>query len=521
MPRKNGNLDPLSSGSRGIGRAIYRNKLDTLNTILTPGYFNDDWTLLRDIDLMDIVASDGTMTARIAAGTRFVLVSPFGTGSATRSSNVVAGIGDSTVDQMTADTPKRNFSAYNHVPVGNALAENRIARLLNFGKSGDRTDQTLARLPAALASGAGVLYISEGINSFAQAPYVHAVTGLTISAAEVGASAFADTLQKIDAGLALGMSVIVALCHGAENYTAAQIKQMVIYNAAIRRAAEVRPNVWILDSPAILHDPTTTPNAIVFRTNYMRAGEATRVHEGTLGAYFVGKAFALILREVMRLLPRNNVDGTNQRANGLQLLNNPFFNATTGNAGVLGAGATLAGGTAAAPREWNFNRQSGDTTCNFTVGVEPNAQGNGNDLVIAATATVPGTGVRVSQDLAGTPPNGDFWMPGAVLQGFSKIAVISGATGLASVNTQIEMNGTLDGVSTTQTTHALLGDVPSGLFPSTEGFNFDLMTEQMLVPAYSARAYLSFKALNLVFGTAGSATVRVNMPQMSVLSTLV
>ena len=84
MPRKNGNLEPLSSGSRGIGRAIYRNKLDTLNTILSPGYFNDDWTLLRDIDFMDIVAADGSMAARLSVGTRLVLLQAPETASTAR-----------------------------------------------------------------------------------------------------------------------------------------------------------------------------------------------------------------------------------------------------------------------------------------------------------------------------------------------------------------------------------------------------------------------------------------------------
>ncbi|KQR73277.1 SGNH/GDSL hydrolase family protein [Rhizobium sp. Leaf341] len=446
---------------------------------------------------------------------------PIGRIAAPRSFNIIAALGDSTVQQMHLDAAAtRNRAVYNHFFVGNALSGNRIARAYNFGISGERTDQTLARLSAALATDAGVLYISEGINSFAQAPYTHAVTGQTVPAATVGASAFADTLAKVDAALALGLRVIVVLCHGAANFTAAMIKQLVIYNAALRRMAELRPNVWLLDSPAILHDPATSPTSIVFRTGYMRSGEATVVHEATTGAYFVGKAFARILGEVMRLLPRNTVDGTNQRANGQQLANNPFFNAAAGNAGLLGAGGSLAAGTAAVPREWLFNRLNGDTTTSFTVGVEPNADGNGNDVVITYTVTTAGGGVRIDQDLAGTSPNGDYWMPGTVLQGFSRISVAAGSTGIASVQTSLDMNGTLGGNSTTLTTHALLGDLASGLLPSTEGYVFEHATEQIQVPAYSARAYLSFRALNLLCGTPGTGTVRINMPQLTVISTV-
>ncbi|TCM57766.1 GDSL-like lipase/acylhydrolase family protein [Rhizobium sp. PP-F2F-G48] len=446
---------------------------------------------------------------------------PIGKIAAPRSFNIVAALGDSTVQQMHLDSTVRNRATYNHFFIGNALSGNRIARAYNFGVSGERTDQTLARLPAALATDAGVLYISEGVNSIAQAPYTHAVSGLTVSAATVGASAFADTQTKVDAALALGLRVIVVLCHGATNYTAAQIKQLVIYNAALRRLAELRQNVWLLDAPAILHDPATSPTSLVFRTGYMRLGEATIVHEATTGAYFVGKAFARILSEVMRLLPRNSVDGSNQRVNGQQLMNNPFFNATTGNAGTLGAGGSLAAGTSAVPREWLFNRASGDTTTTFTVGVEPNADGNGNDVVITYNVTTAGGGVRVVQDLAGTSPNGDYWVPDTVLQGFSKISVAAGSTGIASVQTSVDMNGTLNGTSTTLTTHALLGDLASGLLPSTEGYAFEHATEQIQVPAYSARAYLSFRALNLLCGAPGTGTVRLNMPQLNVISTLV
>ncbi|KQR67858.1 SGNH/GDSL hydrolase family protein [Rhizobium sp. Leaf341] len=446
-----------------------------------------------------------------------------GAASRRRSFNVIASIGDSTVAQQYLDTNfARNRSVYNHFFVGNALAGNRIARNYCFGVSGERTDQTLARLQAALDTGAGVLYISEGINSIAQAPYTHAVSGQTVPAATVGASAFADTLTKVDAALALGMRVIVVLCHGAANYSAAQIKQLVIYNAALRRMAELRPNVWLLDAPAILHDPTSSPNALVFRTGYMRTGEATLVHESTLGAYFVGKAFAKVLAEVMRLLPRSAVDGGNQRVNGQQLLLNPLFNATSGNAGaIIGAGGSLASGTTAVPFEWYVARAAGDSTTTFTIGVEPNAEGNGNDVVITYNVTTVGGGVRLYQDLAGTSPNGDYWTPGVTLQGFGKTTTVSGSVGLAFVQPRIEMNGTLGGVGTTLFTHSLLGDTASGLLPSTEGYAFEHATELLQVPAYTARAYLSFRALDLVCGTPGTGTVRVNMPQMSVISSLI
>jgi hypothetical protein len=448
---------------------------------------------------------------------------PIGRAMTPRSFNTWVGLGDSTIEQLHLDTPVfRNRSAYNHYNVANALSGNRVTRCFNFGKSGERTDQVLARLDAALATGAGVLLISEAINNFGQAPYVHAVTGVTVSALESGAAAFADTLKKVDAALDLGMRVVVALCHGSSNFTAAMIKQLVIYNAALRRMAELRPNVWLIDAPSVLHDPTTSQAAIVFRTNYMRSGEGAFTHEAMLGSFYVGKLMAKVMPEIVpRVIPRNSVDGSNQRTNGMQLANNPLLTATSGSAGIIQTGGALASGTTVIPFEWLFRRVTGDTTTTFTLGVEPNPDGNGNDAVIDYNVTTAGGGVRMTQDLAGTGLPGDAWLPGTIVQGFGKITVMPGSTGLASAQTQIEMSGTLDGATVTQVTHSLLNDLTHGVYPSTEGFSLDLATEPLLVPSYSARAYLSFRALELVCATPGTGRVRVNMPHLAVLSPLV
>jgi len=444
-----------------------------------------------------------------------------GAAATPRSFNRIAVIGDSTAEQIHLDSARRNRSAYNHFFVGNALAGNPLSLTGNFGVSGERTDQTLARLTAALATGAGTLYISEGINNFAQAPYTHAISGQSIAVAQAGSQAFADTLTKIDAALALGLRVIVALCHGASNFGSAQIGQMFVYNNALRRAAELRPNLWLLDTPSVLHDPAATSSALTFRTGYLRSGESTLAHESVLGAYFVAKEFAKILLDVMRPIPRNKAVRANQRSadNRVQLLLNPLFNATAGTSGVLGAGGALASGVSAVPFEWSFARNSGDTTTTFTVGVEANAKGYGNDLVIAYNVSVAGGGVRVFQDLTGA--NADYWLAGDVLQGFATTAVDAGATGLAAARPYVEINGTISGVNATITSTGAMSDTSHGVFPATEGFTLEDATEPITVPTYSSKGYLSFKALGITCAEAGVGTVRLSMPQLLVRSTLV
>lgn len=444
---------------------------------------------------------------------------PLGACLAPRSPNLMAVIGDSTAEQIHLDSQRRNRAAYNHVFLGAAMAGNRLILTGNFGKSGERTDQTASRLAAALASGAGALYISEGMNNFSQAPYTHAVSGAVVTLAQAGAQAFADTLAKIDAALALGLKVIVALCAGASNFSAAMIGQMWIYNQALRRAAELRPNLWLLDMPAVLHDPTSTPASLAFRAGYLHTGDAVLAHESVTGAYHAAKAFAEILRDVMRPLPRSRVSRSNQRTgdNRLQLALNPLFNATSGAAGVLGAGGSLASGTTAVPYEWTVARNSGDTTTSFQVGVESNAEG-GNDLVIGYSVSTAGGGVRVYQDLAGSSA---YWQAGDVLQGFSTVTVASGSTGLACARPYVEINGATAGVGATIMASGAMSDAAHGVFPSTESFVLEDATEPIAVPAYDSKGYLSFKALGLICATPGSGTVRLRMPHLDVRSTLI
>ncbi|MDH6266892.1 lysophospholipase L1-like esterase [Rhizobium sp. SG_E_25_P2] len=444
---------------------------------------------------------------------------PIGACLAPRSPNLLAVIGDSTAEQIHLDSQRRNRSAYNHVFLGAAMAGCRVILTGNFGKSGERTDQTAARLSAALASGAGTLYISESINNFSQAPYTHAVSGAVVTLAETGAQAFVDTLAKIDAALASGLKVIVALCGGASNFSAAMIGQMWIYNQALRRAAELRPNLWLLDMPALLHDAASTPDTLAFRSGYLHSGDTVLAHESVTGAYFVAKAFADILRDVMRPLPRSHISRANQRSadNRLQLALNPLFNAMSGNAGVLGAGGSLAAGTSAMPYEWTAARNSGDTTTAFQLGVEANADG-GNDLVIAYSVSVAGGGVRVYQDLAGSS---SFWQAGDVLQGFATVAVASGSTGLACARPYIEINGVSGGVSTTIMASGAMSDTAHGVFPSTESFVLEDATEPIAVPVYDTKGYLSFKALGLTCAAPGSGVVRLSMPHLDVRSALI
>jgi hypothetical protein len=271
--------------------------------------------------------------------------------------------------------------------------------------------------------------------------------------------------------------------------------------------------------PAVLHDPASTPDTLAFRSGYLHTGDAVLAHEGVTGAYFVAKAFAAILREIMRPLPRSFVSRANQRTadNRLQLALNPLFNATTGNAGVLGAGGSLAAGTTSVPYEWTVARNSGDTTTSFQVGVEANAEG-GNDLVIGYNVSVAGGGVRVYQDLAGSSA---YWLAGDVLQGFATVAVAAGSTGLACARPYIEINGVTGGVSATIMASGAMSDTAHGVFPSSESFVLEDATEPITAPAYDTKGYLSFKALGLTCATPGSGTVRLRMPHLDVRSTLI
>jgi len=152
-----------------------------------------------------------------------------------RLSHVVTALGDSRVAAVYADLNQRIYSGYSPLNWANALSDQRMVIGTTFGVSGDRTDQALARLSAAIATGAGTLYIQCGLNDIAQ-QYPTAGTS--------GATAAANIMVMAEAARAVGMLVVIEIEVGSSAMnTAALVGQVVELNERLYEYAERTPGV--------------------------------------------------------------------------------------------------------------------------------------------------------------------------------------------------------------------------------------------------------------------------------------
>jgi lysophospholipase L1-like esterase len=403
-------------------------------------------------------------------------------GAALRNPNTIVALGDSRVAQIHADGAFQNKNAQNHFTMGNALAGNRAVLVKNLGVSGDRTDQILVRLNAALATGAKFLYIHAGCNDIGQAYPTATTSGIT---------AWTNIKTMIDAAVSVGMQVIYVVEPGATNFTTAMLIQLAILNEKAREYAETCPGLILFDLPAAIYDRTaTSATAITMITSL------DGTHENLASAYLGGKAFATLLTAIMPPRP-HGVQGSFE-APGISLTNlltNPMF--TTQSGGSAGTGNT---GTVCA--SWAGQR-SGSASGVFSVGTASDGSGL-KEQIIQATFTAQGEEVRLVQDVVITN-----WSPGDIIQASAEVAVDAGSTNLAGVTCYVQANGSgsPDGKTAVTAMDGYCAAAGWGAV-TTEAYKVNLQTEKLPVPLYSTKSWVTCH-LKVVGAGAGSATVRV------------
>jgi lysophospholipase L1-like esterase len=398
-----------------------------------------------------------------------------------RHPNTVVALGDSRAAQIHADGIFKNKSGYNHFSMGNALAGNRAILLRNFGNSGDRSDQILTRLKPAIDTGAYVLYIIAGVNDIAQ-NYPTATTS--------GVTAFANIKLMIDAGVDNGMLPLVVLEPGANNMTPAQIGQLIILQELLREYAETCPHIVLFDLPAAIYNMAATSTSAL-----ALLGTIDGVHEGSLGGYLGGKAFAQILMAIMPPRPhgfRSAVE--TQSISPFNLTVNPMF--TGLDTGTVGTGLTgkIATGFVG-------SRSGGGTA---VASVAASSDGSGLwEQVLQCTFAAAGDEVNVHQDI---PTN--LWNAGDILQSHAEVVVDAGSVNLCNAYLYLQANGTIGGtqVATTSMDGYVNGTQHGAT--TTEGFRLNYSTEKLIVPNYDVKSWVTAH-VKVVGAGVGSATVRV------------
>jgi lysophospholipase L1-like esterase len=241
----------------------------------------------------------------------------------------IACLGDSRVASMFTDpsnSPPRYKTENSQINQMIALSGRRVQLAYFGGVSGDRTDQIMARTSLAIASGAGVFYILGGVNDIAQ-NYP--------SAMRSGAVAAANIIAMARAFVAAGGEVIVETEIGSENFTSAQISQMLELNQRLRDFSASQAHVHLHAATYAVMDADSSTSAIAFNASYSMDG----THLTPRAAYYWGKSLAALLSSIVPPAYHGQVSRFETAANGrLQLLANPIFAAATG--GTPGSGNT-------------------------------------------------------------------------------------------------------------------------------------------------------------------------------------
>lgn len=334
-----------------------------------------------------------------------------------RSRTLGAVLGDSLAAGLHLDAGTyRNVSARHPLNWANGLSGGRLqfvsANRGNFGVSGERSDQIMARIPAVIASGAGVVWLIDGTNDIAQ----QYPTGPTCAQ-----TAAANIIATCRALLTAGCAVILELVPGAQNYTAAQIGYLNSLNQRLIEYAATAQEVYLHDSSRMILNPTNGTGALAWNTGYTQDG----THPAVAGAYYWGKSLAALLQRIVP--PTQRLGHINLGdAQPTQFLLNPFFATTTG--GTNGnSGAAVTSGTVA--QSWTVSR-TGSATATLAYAADDGAALDpsvGNKCTATCTFTAAGEIIRLWQNLAaGT------WFAGYIFDFGCRSRVVSGMDKLSA-----------------------------------------------------------------------------------------
>lgn len=449
---------------------------------------------------------------------------------------LVTANGDSRVDAITIDTTRFAKNMRSELVWASELTGQRFVIGPTFGKSGDRTDQALTRMPQVLATNAGIFYWKACLNDIAQ-NYPTATTS--------GATCAANTIIAAEMARLAGMKVIIALEVGSNGLIAAQYQQVQESNVRVMDYQENAPGVYLVDARSAVMNPTASTSTSVFKAGFSIDG----THTVSRGAFYDAQAQGGLVQVFNTLLPPRSVlirSAAELPTNGRwQLLLNPIFATATGGvldskagtantnstttlaltstttipigAAVTGSGipagttitAQPGGGGAgnytmsqaatssvtglaititpvlgSVPSGWTWG---GTGQATGTVSTQADPDGIGNNVTVTCTWVNPGDGCRLFQTV-GTA----YWSQGDLLQAVSQVQVTSASPCLAASRLDMIVYGTLPGNVVSSI------EVQDGYHASTAGsvgadqpYTATLLTRPYTVPAYATKGYVA------------------------------
>lgn len=409
-----------------------------------------------------------------------------------RSLNLAAALGDSLAAALHLDVAGtfRNMNARHPLHWANAFSGGRVRFVNtnrgNFGVSGERTDQIMARVPAVIASGAGLVWLMAGTNDLAQ-NYPTAGT--------CAATAFENIATMVRQLNAAGITVIVEMVVGATNLTAAQIGYMNELNQRLVEFVATCPAgmVYLHDASRMILNPTSSTSAIAFKTNY--AYDAT--HPSALGGYYWGKSLATLIQQIVPPWPRlGHLNLTDAQRS--PYIANGLFTVQTGGTNNIGAALT----SGAVPANWVLSR-SGSPTVAISYGTDDGTAldpSMGSKCVLTCTFTA--AGERISLTCADISTS--LWNVGDIVDTGCRSRLVSGAAYVASVRHRVSLS--VDGVAADY--YSLIEASSSDPAPD-EGYTVDQTLGPITIPAGTTKNYLSART-EVVGRAAGVAVVELS-----------
>lgn len=418
-------------------------------------------------------------------------------------SALVATLGDSRLARVFYSLSNNfGFSGYTSFTWANARTGHRLKVAYNGGLSGDCSDQMLARVAAAIASGAGTLLLRIGVNDINNAGVGYTTRntvgpnqGVAVTLTNVAQICFQNIQWAIQQFLQNGgQKVILYLECGAEVFGTTQIAATINLNQMLRELAEVTRGVILFDAWSLMHNPSaSTATTLRFKTGYAAEAVGSGTHESNLGAYVLGKALAPIISANfvdLPFLPTDVNEITSITLNNLLL--SPLFMTTSG-----GTGSGSNGVTGTVPANWTVDRFGGGSTQTVVVSTGTPADGSpGNECILACTFAAAGDTIRIRQDAL--PGN---WSVGDIVEGVASVVIDAGATSLAGVQMDLQQ---YDGT----TTNSLTDLKPLDNNPiAFDGCTLYLKTPPFQITTKGGGAYLTMRLYAIGSG-AGTATVR-------------
>lgn len=276
---------------------------------------------------------------------------------------IAAILGDSITANNSANTAHLlTLQNHGYFTWANTLSGKRLNFPLanNFGVSGDRLDQILARVPNVMASGAEICFVLGGTNDLVQGT----------AFATMQANMLSILSQLLAAGVQPIVIPILPRDVGSGGFTSAMLRVQGRFNNWLRELGYGRSDVLLAaglptHKYPIIVDPTQyIQNAADANGNTLANMLIDGLHPATTGAYWVGKAISDVLKVIIP--PRPTIltavgdiyDATNNPAGNLLFTSSANDGLLAGTGGTMTAGTnlTISGSVAT---DWNARRSSG------------------------------------------------------------------------------------------------------------------------------------------------------------------